>query len=405
VVRNAAILKNAVLGIIFLLSLISFSTALRTPSAGGDFDIYCASLRLAGAGADPHDVDALTHAGAPKGLPMTTPVVALLPMRPVCSTRQYAPIWIIAAAATIALVGVLDPHPHWLLLAAAVLGGFDAVRWMLLTGNIAIFEMLFAGGAIASLLKKRGRVPFFSRFIKKAPDPFFCLGLGAATFLKILPVAFSIMPAALARNRRALAAAAGVAITFVLMHAAGFLFMPQASAFYWTHLLHGFGGFFGAEAIYGGNAHPSALSLFSDISASLTGRSWPALLVYVAFAGIVAADLFVFLLKNRPEHAKALGLCGLGLLLMMPRLKPYAFGLGVVPLYLAAKPLRAGRQIVLMVVGCVLPLAAAEATSTDVFPALRWVLGYGQLFALASVYALVRFGSYSESENRIRRPY
>jgi hypothetical protein len=76
--------------------------------------------------------------------------------------------------------------------------------------------------------------------------------------------------------------------------------------------------------------------------------------------------------------------------LLLPRLKPYAFGLGVVPLYLAAKPLRAERQLLLMVIACTMPFVAAAELATGHVPAAAPVLRYGQLFALASAYLLVR---------------
>jgi hypothetical protein len=367
--------RTAVLCAVILLSLLSCWAALRD-APGGDFQIYCAALRLADTGADPHDVDALARAGAPPGLPMTTPALALLPLRSGCAAGRYAPIWIAAALSAFLLVGLLDRRPQWLLLAAVIAAGFDAVRWMLVTGNIAIFEMLFAGTAFAALAAGR-RLEIF------------VLALGAATFLKIEPVAFSVLAFVAGGLRRAVIATAGVFATFAAFHALGFLTLPAASSFYWKHLLSGFGGFFGAEAIYGGNTHPSMLSLFSDVSAALTGRSWPAIPFYVAIAGLVLADLFFS--RRTTDQPKTIALWGLGLLLAMPRLKPYAFGLGIVPLYLAARQLAPRQQIVLVAISCAMPMAAAAAlTSGLVSGGAARILGYYQLFALAGAYLLLR---------------
>jgi len=151
----------------------------------------------------------------------------------------------------------------------------------------------------------------------------------------------------------------------------------------------GFGGFFGAEAIYGGNTHPSMLSLFSDVSAAITGRSWPAIPFYVGIAALVLADLF--LSRRTTDNPPTIALWGLALLVSMPRLKPYVFGLGIVPLYLAAKYLPPRQQIVLVAVSCAMPIAAAAAlTSGLVSGAAARILGYYQLFALAGAYLLVR---------------
>ena len=307
---------------------------------------------------------------------MTTPVLALLPLRPGCAAGRYAAIWIAATICTFLLVGLLDRRPQWLLLAAVVAAGFDAVRWMLVTGNIAIFEMLFAGAAFASLAAGR-RLEIFG------------LGLGSATFLKIEPVAFSVLAFVSGGPRRGLTATAGVFAAFAALHALGFLTMPAASSFYWKHLLSGFGGFFGAEAIYGGNTHPSVLSLFSDVSAAITGRSWPAIPFYVGIAALVLVDLL--LSRRRTDYPQTIALWGLALLVSMPRLKPYVFGLGIVPLYLAAKYLPPRQQIVLVAVSCAMPMAAAAAlTSGLVSGAAARILGYYQLFALAGAYLLVR---------------
>ena len=363
------------LGAVILLSLLFCRAALRH-APGGDFQIYCTALRLADTGADPHDVDALARAGAPPGLPMTTPVLALLPLRPGCEAGRYAAIWIAAALSTFLLVGLLDRRPQWLLLAAVVAAGFDAVRWMLVTGNIAIFEMLFGGAAFAALAAGR-RLEIFG------------LGLGSATFLKIEPVVFSVLAFVSGGPRRGLITTAGVFAAFAALHVLGFLTMPAASSFYWKHLLSGFGGFFGAEAIYGGNTHPSMLSLFSDVSAATTGRSWPAIPFYAGIAALVLIDLL--LSRRTTNNPPTIALWGLALLVSMPRLKPYAFGLGIVPLYLAAKYLPPRQQIVLVAVSCAMPMAAAAAlTSGLVSGGAARILGYYQLFALAGAYLLVR---------------
>ena len=180
---------------------------------------------------------------------------------------------------------------------------------------------------------------------------------------------------------RCLPAAIGVLATYCALHAVYFLVMPGSFGHYWGQMLGGFQGFFQAEAIYGGGAHPSVLSLLSDGSSRLTGRSWPAIPIYMVGAAAILIDL-LRLRQTRPRAAMV-PLWGLGLLVVMPRLKPYAFGLGLVPLYLGAKALPPHRQALLLLISCVLPDVLRAAGDIK-------ILGYGQLVALIGAYFIVR---------------
>jgi hypothetical protein len=370
-------LKNLLLIIVILLAPVSYWRALQ-PESGGDFRIYCAALRLTDQGRDPHDVASLEKEGAPFGLPLTNPATVLPLLRPVCAREGYASVWILLVGATIVAVGLLDRHADWLLLSALVAGGLDAVTWMLRTGNIAVLELLLTGIAFAALMRRRDRT--------------FGLGVGAAAFLKLTPAVLAAVPFAYRAPSAGLGAAAVALLTFVGLHALTLLVMPHAFIYYWSHMASGFGGFLGAEAIYGGITHPSLFSLLSDWTSSITGRRLFAVPLFVAIAGMVAIDLVCVTrrLSTAQDGSIVMPLWALALLALMPRVKPYAFGLCLVPLYFAGKTLSSRRQIGLIAACCVLPLAASIMAAR---PASARIFGYGQLFALLIGYFVVRISA------------
>jgi hypothetical protein len=359
--------RRLLLAAILVLAALAWGQAAREER--GDFTIYCAALAALETGRSPYDLAALRRHGSPSNLPMTNPALMLPALAPICAGGTHVIVWIALIVLTASAAGVLLQPADWPLLAAVVAGGFAAAPWILQTGNIAAVEMFLAGAAIAALA--RGRLALFSGAI------------GAAAFLKLMPAALVILVVPVAGIRRAVKCALAAAVVFAALHAVYALAMPRHFADYWAMLLGPFLPFFGAEAVHGAETHPSLLSLLMTAAYSLTGRSWPGVPLFAAAAAAIGIDLLR--LGRRVPTGHLLPLAALAVLLVMPRLKPYAFGLGVVPLYLGAVDLTASRQVLVLLVSCVVPLATWSTWHPE-----GGGFAYGQLYGLIGAYALVR---------------
>jgi len=302
---------------------------------------------------------------------MTSPALVLPVLRPECASGDYILLWWSLVALTVIAVGMLTRPADWLLLATIVVGAFDAVRWILSTGNIAALELLLTGAGVALL--RSGR------------EGLFVLAIGSAAFLKWIPVAFTLLVVPVAGAARGVRALAAVLAVVAVLNVVYLIAMPDLFVGYWSFIAGALHSFFRTEAVYGAEAHPSLLSLLMDASSAVFGRSWPGVPLYAAASGYLAFDLMRVTWRS-PDRAGLLPLWGLGLLAMMPRVKPYGFGIAVVPLYIAARLLPANRQALLIVLSCLVPLAGSFIYDhTGVAAA-----AYGQLYGLAGAYAVVR---------------
>jgi hypothetical protein len=364
------------LAIALLLAAFAWWQVFEGPE-GGDFQIYCAALQALDAGENVYDVRVLSGAGAPDGLPFTNPALILPILRPVCATGWYFAVWVGLIIATTVLIGALDKNRDWLLLTAIVASGFDATSWMLRTGNIAVAETMLCGIAVVAVYW--GRLPAFS------------LAIGLAAFLKAMPAVFALLAFSNHGVKLAVSAGLNALATFGALHLLFFILLPAEFAAFWSAMQSGFGGFLQAEVIHGGVFHPSMLSLAAQISVTVTGRSWPSIPVYAAVAMLIMADLLYMTMRRR--HRSLVPLWAVGLLAIMPRLKPYAFGLALVPVYLGAKTLGLRPRTLVILAACLVPFLTYVPQ-----PHGNGILAYGQLFGLLGTYVVFRVSNLRRSE-------
>jgi hypothetical protein len=299
-------------------------------------------------------------------------------LRPACAHEAYVALWLSIIGATIVAVGMVTGPPHWLLLATVIVAGFDAVRWTVSTGNIAVLEIFLSSVGIASLAA--------GRFVV------FAATVGSAAFVKWIPAVLALLAVPLAGLRGVARALLAVLAVVALLNVLYLLWMPGLFAAYWSSIAHALFSFFRAEAVYGAEVHPSLLSFLMGATSTTIGRSWPGLVLYGAAAAFVAFDLIRVTRQSR-DPAQLLPLWGLGLLLLMPRMKPYGFGVGLVPLYLGALSLQPLPQVLLVLVSCIVPLAGVLVSDRSVASAAA----YSQLYALAGAYAVLRVATGSRS--------
>jgi hypothetical protein len=344
-------------------------------SQAGDFGVYCAGLRALDANGDVYDMQVLqARFGSPSPFPMPNPAIVLPLLRPACATGHYLPYWFGVTALAFVAIGLLDRTPDWPLLAVTMASGFASLYWMLATGNIAPLECLLVSVGLMGLYSAR--------------RGWFAAGLGIAAFVKTIPAALVPVAWLTGEPRQRWRNMLGAAAVCVAFYALFLVTMRAQFVPYWEQLV-GLRGILVDEVVAGGEFHPSILSAAGDVSRAVTRHAFAGVAIYVLIVAVIARD-FLFRVVPASRGAAAWSLpfvAVLAILLVFPRLKPYSFNMALVPLYVLMKPLTLPRQVRMLGVACVVPIAGIVLTQA--WPGVR-VLHYGQLIALAGVYLLVR---------------
>lgn len=350
-------------------------------SAGADFQVVCASGGILGAGGNPYEGRALESVTGRPAMPMTYPPLAARVISPACGRIPF--LWVVlgaAAAASVLITRIPGAGAYGLAL-LAVVAGFGAFPWLLVTGNIAMLEGMAGAVAVAALVRGRERV--------------FGAALAAAGFIKLMPlglvvVAFAYWPAA--RAWRALGVAAAV---FGALHLTSYLADPEATRQYWSAIGSGFGGYAQAELRFGSEANPSHFSFLPILSEHI-GAGRAAGLAAAALITLAAGAVWIYAWRLRAAPRARFWLTALalvGLVAAYPRFKPYSLFLLTPILALALTEARNRARDALIVLTCLLPnLALFALTMLERLPAapvpLVFLLQYAQWLCVALAVAV-----------------
>lgn len=372
-----------VLWVVAVLSIYPLIDLWRRPDAGWDLALLCSGFEAWQSGADPYDLADLRRlTGSELALPY--PAFWIVALHPLCLLPGDGAKW--AQLFMLAAVYLLLPRRSGdgPLSLALLLGGLAALYWNVLTGNHGLVELmliaLFYRHAAASRLGAAGAA------------------LGLLGSFKLLPALYSLALLGwwrAAGPRRVGLALAASLVAFTAVHAVSWVIAP---ALYQSFLAQTFG--FGRQ-------WPVPLL---ETTASLTNPT-PWLCVAglpdgrialpksaALLAGLVAA-LLIPLRRFARETALALGRTARSatsgtdgalrlaswmivlLVLLSPRLKPYAYAHLLAPLWWLARELRPGCQLAIAVT------AVAPATLLFVLVP-RWLSPGSEPFLVASIPAL-----------------
>jgi hypothetical protein len=366
-VGRARQVRSAVAILIIAGALVSSIAAWRVTPGAADLRVMCAGLALARAG-QPE----LAHTPR-KGFlhPVTYPLLSVIAVDPLCRAgNAYIAVWLLILAACLLLLRRMFQTFDWLLAVVLMIAAFRASTWIVWSGNIAVVELLLVFGAVTLMQE--------SRFVPAG------ILLGLAGFLRVVPLGFAALAIA-ASGARSFAATCLIALaTFAALHISFLLLMPDASAAYWNGFATGFGGLLEREIVLGSIAHPSLLSAAQALTAWVTPERSVAFSLFVAIVGVLS----LLLVRASPAGRSNLFWGGLVLLILaVPRLKPYTFGLTIPAAYAALAHRTPATQIGGLIAFCALPFAGwAAASALEPSPG---VFGYTALVSLLGLYALL----------------
>lgn len=371
------------------------ATRVMTPAttAGADFRVVCASASVLEAGGNPYDgrtLDPVTTST----LPMTYPPLVARVVSPACG--RVPSLWLVlaTAAAAIVLIARIPGASSYALILLAVVAGFGAFPWLVVTGNIAMFEGMAGAVAVAALVRGRERV--------------FGAALAAAGFIKLMPLGLVVVAFAYWRSAKAWRAVAAAMAVFGALHVTSLAIDPDAARQYWSAIGSGFGGYAEAELRFGSEANPSHFSFLPILSDHIgAGRT----------AGFAAAALITlaagavwYRAWRRHTAARArfwlAALALVGLVAAYPRFKPYSLFLLTPLLALALSEARGRARDALIVLACLLPNIALLAltmlaTRPPVPVPVVFLLQYAQWLCVALVVAAALWMAVKKETARI----
>lgn len=210
---------------------------------------------------------------------------------------------------------------HYLFFITLLLTGFISVYWNFLTANVSIIFLFFTS-LIFNLLKKE-------RFTESA------VVTGLMSSFSLFPILFSALFLFIKRSfkeRLILMCLAGGTLGVILV--LSYIVNPSLMQSFIQSLTGS------TSQIYdsGGMANPTPYLMFGYIvnGLNLNGLIFTAIfsLIYI---GLVIVATYFFVKKNQNDVFKTYCLVFLSLFMLLPRIKPYAFIMLIVPLYFLVK--------------------------------------------------------------------
>jgi hypothetical protein len=296
-----------------------------------------------------------------------------MPFRPLCGTGNwYMLAWLVLCAGATLLLVPLFPELDSVLLAVVAASAFRATGWTILTGNIQALEFGLFSATLLAMVRGRG-----------VAAGLLC---GLAAFIRIVPLAWCVLPLALGDRKTALRMAAAAAITLAAAHGLFLVAMPAAAHAYWHAWQTGFNGALARETWFGSIYTPALFSFFLSIGRRL-GAPYPVAILLQAVSGIALLLLVERDAATDPSRRTALWTAVIAILLVTPRMKPYTPVLAIAPAYVAVSRQSWRGQIAVLAAISVFPAAALAAS--EAAPERAGLLGYGALISLVMALALL----------------
>jgi hypothetical protein len=302
---------------------------------GWDLLTTCHGLAALAAGKDPYIHSNLAHPPGPASwMAYYYPIAAAYPAKLFCVVQDLLPnsyvglYLLILAGSCAALAWSLRLGNLEVAIAALVsISAFSAYRWLALTGNIAVLEVPLAALSIAALYYRRYEISGAA--------------LGLMSTLKVLPLvgvlAFLVLPIGGPRKVRAIAAAVAACAALHLVNAA-------VSGAYFANFVKATLGQIPGQPVLaresGGLNNPNFIDFVFALFHAFDVDKATLVASALSVGGLILGVALAMLAQKTQEMddysaVRIFGLAFLVCMLLLFRLKPYAFG-ALVPFAIAA---------------------------------------------------------------------
>ncbi len=354
-------------------SMVMIFLELASSTAGWDFDVYCSAVAAFGAGKNPYMVGDMPFVYLPSSLLFFEVLCAPLDILP--ARLVYGVWWALFLLAGVYAVCKADMASDKLLLSTVILSGFATVYWSFATGNIAIIEIFVVALVFYGIVR--------GKYVLSA------VSLSFLSMFKIFPLILGLSFVWADRVVRLRSLIALILSFALIVSFNAILFRDEVMAFSSTVI-----GVLSRPSEHGGLNNPATFFLIKELSERLFDGPFPVLLFY-GLLTVLIAILFVFFLmaEDTEGFVRLFSMSVLGLMLIMPRLKPYDFALALVPAYFLIKDLGATQMFISLLLVSVGP---AAVRILQMFVAPNEVLGSGMdlLLAYGQTLFLLMFYTY-----------
>ena len=313
------------------------------PVFAHDFEMVCTAAALMARGGNPYDAADLQAAGGAASTPLTFPPLVIRLVKPACGRVPVLGIALAVAGAIIAVTWSLA-GTNLLAIASGVTAGFAAYPWVLVTGNVAMFEGLAGAGAFWALVA--GRPAVFGVFI------------GLAAFMKSLMPLMFLVAAVVAWRRNAAKAVAAAVLTTMGLHAVDLAIGASSSLDYWHAYRYDYARWALADLRFASEYNPSIFAFLPIATDHVgLGRSaglWMAAGVAAMF-GVLWLRLWRLAGDSRSERTWLAILAIAVIVVCHPRFKPYSVFVLTPALALGLSRLRGGMQAGAVALACLAP--------------------------------------------------
>ncbi len=376
--------------VLLLIALNVLLVGLFSATAGWDFAVYCGAVQAADAGHNPYLVAELRPYSG-NNLSFVYPPSSLWLFKLLCllGPRGYYFWWIAALLLSYLLIAApASPADRWLW-GGLLLSGFITTYYNFFTGNIGLLEL----------------IPFalLYRSLRRRRDESSALWLAVSAYFKGVPLLFGTLYAFLRRPWRERLRLWGVlGGSFALLLALSYVSYPAL----WGSYLQSLSGSLGTQHSpwrdIGGVTKPALPFLVAD-ALRLVGITCPrqALIVYLALALWIVSEGIAFARRRTAQDFELTFSAGvLGLLLILPILRPYSFTFALLPVYTLSRRYGMRGRVLMLGLVSLLPLLLYllpfALYPRALPPLLGFLWSYGQTLILAAVYwVMLRQGNSS----------
>lgn len=377
---------NLVLSLIalfFIYIVLVGSLFLTRMEYGWDTTVYCDAVDAINAGKNPYITSNLEHSYLSFSYQPMFLEVFELP----CAYRavyvQYYPLLYLMLAIALPFFWCTHRNGHEMFIASAlVFAGFAGFHWNILTGNVAIYELIILTFVFGLLRTNKVTA---SSFV-----------LGAFSAWKLFPIVFllpfAFYPGTLKKRLSLLLTGLAGFISLYLLSA---LLYPDLLSYFWTSITGGIPGQHSTmNEFHGEMINPSLLDFIKSLlNRLLVEQGWLlVILIYLTVALCIVIPTYIITKRiiftgkdSTSNFIVIFSIWMLVLLLIMPRLKHYTFILATLPLFILiyrSNIISIRTKSFILLIACIpsivhMPLLALYVSLTDHF-----LLGYSQLICL-----------------------
>jgi hypothetical protein len=318
---------------------------------GHDFVVYCDAATAFGSNLNPYYVSNLEHSSLSFVYPpITLPVFAAM-----CSLKNLFPIDVVYTLYySILLVFTYivvkksedssDSRTQTLFLVTLLVSGYIGAFWNFSTGNIGIL-----GGAALAVL-------YFG--LNRDREWLGILSISLVSIFKIFPALFAIAHSISSKSSgRAIKLLSRYMILGGLSVGVSYILFPELMHSYYLAIT---GQLPQHSPINegGGASTPALLFLLIGIGEFMFGSGASGVALYLVLLSLVAAALLKIYKKENIDRATILSFSIIGILLLIPRLKPYTLSYAVIPTYYLVKDWNIEGKTLILIFAVVIPSIA-----------------------------------------------